>query len=104
MNGVGSFAGTPFFDVVRTGPARREAITDALRERVLGGVHLGTLEPGARLPSLRTVADEMHADPRLVHSAYRRLAAEGLVRLQPRSGVFVADRERHDDGARHVSW
>ena len=72
-------------------PSRRLAIAEALRERVLGGVHLGTLEPGAKLPSLRTIAEEMHADPRLVHTAYRQLAAEGLVQLRPRSGIFVAN-------------
>jgi DNA-binding transcriptional regulator YhcF (GntR family) len=81
----------PSFPDVRIAPSRRLAIAEALRERVLGGVHLGTLEPGARLPSLRTIAEEMHADPRLVHTAYRQLAAEGLVRLSPRCGIFVAD-------------
>jgi DNA-binding transcriptional regulator YhcF (GntR family) len=70
--------------------SRRQAITETLRERVLGGVHLGTILPGGRLPSLRTIAEEMHADPRVVHSAYRQLAAEGLVRLRSRSGIFVA--------------
>lgn len=43
------------------------------------------------MPSVRTLAMQRRADPRVVHAAYRQLAAEGLVALRPRSGVFVAD-------------
>jgi GntR family transcriptional regulator len=68
----------------------RTALTETLRQRVVAGLHLGILESGERLPSLRRVAAEMAADPRAVMAAYRQLAAEGLVRLRPRSGVFVA--------------
>lgn len=34
----------------------------------------------------------MSADPRVVRSAYRQLALEGLVEMRPRSGVYVARR------------
>jgi DNA-binding transcriptional regulator YhcF (GntR family) len=67
----------------------RAAITEDLRQRIVTGVHLGTLRPGQRLPSLRDLGAELNVDPRTVMGAYRQLAAEGLVRLQPRSGVFV---------------
>src|SRR4051812_46594586 len=68
----------------------REVLTDTLRQRVVVGMHLGILDAGERLPSLRRIAAEMHADPRAVMAAYRQLEAEGLVRLRARSGVFVA--------------
>ena len=64
-------------------------IAESLRQRIVAGVHLGTLRPGDRLPSLRALGAELNADPRKVMTAYRQLAAEGLVRLRPRSGVFV---------------
>jgi DNA-binding transcriptional regulator YhcF (GntR family) len=67
----------------------RAGITERLRQRIVTGLHLGTLRPGGRLPSLRELGAELNVDPRTVMGAYRQLAAEGLVRLQARSGVFV---------------
>jgi DNA-binding transcriptional regulator YhcF (GntR family) len=64
-------------------------MTEALRERILAGCHYGTLQPGDRLSSLRDVAAEFYTNPRAVMAAYRQLASEGLVRIRPRSGVFV---------------
>jgi GntR family transcriptional regulator/MocR family aminotransferase len=64
-------------------------VAEMLRQRVEAGLHLGTLAPGARLASIRALSAELHASPRLVLAAYRRLAAEGLVQLRNRSGVFV---------------
>src|SRR5688572_30346161 len=78
-------------------PARRDAIAGALRQRVVGGLHLGTLKAGDRLPSLRQLAAETGADPRVVLAAYRQLAREGLVGLRTRSGAYV------DAGAPGVS-
>jgi DNA-binding transcriptional regulator YhcF (GntR family) len=69
----------------------RELIVDTLRSRVLRGVHAGTLEPGDRLPTSRELAIEFDVDYRLVISAYKTLAAEGLVDLRPRGGIYVAD-------------
>lgn len=76
----------------------RAAITETLRQRIVAGLHLGALETGDRLPSLRQVGAELHADPRMVLAAYRQLAAEGLVRLRPRSGVFVQSWPRPGEG------
>jgi DNA-binding transcriptional regulator YhcF (GntR family) len=70
-------------------------LTEMLRERVLGGIHMGHLEAGVRLPSYREVADETGvADLRAVARAYAALEAEGLVEVRGRSGVFVAVQER----------
>lgn len=69
--------------------SRATVLTESLRQRIVAGIHLGTLRPGDRLPSLRDLGAELGADPRTVMAAYRRLAAEGLVNLRPRSGVFV---------------
>jgi DNA-binding transcriptional regulator YhcF (GntR family) len=69
----------------------RELVVDTLRSRVLRGVQAGTLEPGDRLPTSRELAAEFHVDYRLVISAYKTLASEGLVDLRPRGGIYVAD-------------
>jgi DNA-binding transcriptional regulator YhcF (GntR family) len=78
-------------------PSRRATIAESLRQRIVAGLHLGTLEPGHRLPSLRVLGAELRTDPRVVMAAYRQLAAEGLVRLRPRSGVFVEAPPRRDE-------
>ncbi|MDQ3556467.1 MAG: GntR family transcriptional regulator [Gemmatimonadota bacterium] len=70
-------------------PQRRGEIAQLLRQRVVAGLHLGMLRPGARLPSLRSLASELSADPRVILAAYRQLEAEGLVEVRSRSGAFV---------------
>jgi DNA-binding transcriptional regulator YhcF (GntR family) len=73
-----------------------DGMTEALRQRILAGCHYGTLEPGDRLSSLRDVAAEFSTNPRAVMAAYRQLASEGLVRIRPRSGVFVPTSRRDE--------
>lgn len=61
-----------------------------MRERVISGLHLGTVTPGSRVPSTREVALEFGVSPRTVMAAYRLLEAEGLLELRERSGIYVA--------------
>ncbi len=68
---------------------RREAIRDALRQRVTSGLHLGLLRPGERFASARETARELGADYRLVVAAARDLAGDGLLEVHPRAGLFV---------------
>ncbi|HYW32218.1 MAG TPA: GntR family transcriptional regulator [Gemmatimonas sp.] len=71
--------------------SRRTEIAETLRQRVLNATHLHGLSSGARLPSARTLAKELDADPRVVAAAYRALASEGVVQRRPPSrGFFVA--------------
>ncbi len=71
-------------------PDRRTAIADIIRQRILSGLHLGSLSPGTRLPSTRELSEEFGATQRTVTAAYRDLEAEGLVELRERSGIYVA--------------
>ena len=65
-----------------------------LVERVMGAVHeriaRRSLTPGARLPSIRALAETMQVSKSTVVEAYDRLAAEGAIRSRPGSGFFVA--------------
>jgi DNA-binding transcriptional regulator YhcF (GntR family) len=72
---------------------RRAEIARSLRQRILSGLHLGTLKPGMRLPSTRDLADEFGVTPRTAMAAYRLLENEGLVELRERSGIYVAGSE-----------
>jgi hypothetical protein len=71
-------------------PPRRNEIVGVLRRRLVGGLHLGVLAPGDRLPSVRDVRRELGVAPRVILAAYRTLEREGLVELRTRSGIYVA--------------
>lgn len=74
----------------------REQIADTLRGRILRGLNGGSIRPGDRLPSARDLRAEFGgADHRIILDAYRELAADGLVELRPRGGVYVARRNEH---------
>jgi GntR family transcriptional regulator len=66
-------------------------ILDQLRERIMTGLFLGKWEPGERLPSIRDVAGVENVDRKTAAAAYRRLQQEGLVRVEPRSGVYLRE-------------
>lgn len=64
-------------------------ILDRLRERIVSGIYFGLWRPGERLPSIREIADAESVDRKTAAAAYRRLEREGLVRVHPRSGVYL---------------
>lgn len=70
------------------------SLADRLRDRILNALHLGMLQPGDRLPSIRTLWREMGVDHRVVAGAYRELEEEGLVEVRGRSGVYVARQDQ----------
>jgi GntR family transcriptional regulator len=78
---------------------RRAEIVDTLRQRVLTALHYGTMRPGSRLPSARSLAEELDADPRVVTSAFRQLVREGLVERRPGSRAHFVGRLRTGEGA-----
>ncbi|MDF1501342.1 GntR family transcriptional regulator [Roseisolibacter sp. H3M3-2] len=79
--------------------ARRDDISDTLRQRVLSALHFGTLRAGSRLPSARVLAAELNADPRVVIAAYRSLEAEGVVERRPPSRAHFVVETRPAAGA-----
>lgn len=64
-------------------------ILDRLRDRIVSGIYFGLWRPGERLPSIREIADAEAVDRKTAAAAYRRLEREGLVRVHPRSGVYL---------------
>jgi len=59
----------------------------ALRARIRGG----TLAPGARLPALQRLAQDLGVNPNTVRAVYARLEQDGLVATRHGSGTFVCD-------------
>lgn len=70
----------------RSGPTRVEQVMAALRGRIAAR----TLQPGARAPSIRAMAQAMGVSKSTVVEAYDRLAAEGVVEARRGSGFYVA--------------
>jgi DNA-binding transcriptional regulator YhcF (GntR family) len=64
-------------------------ISDLLRRRIVADLHLGRLRPGARLPSLRTIARELNVSIRAAARAYALLERDGLVTVRGRSGIYL---------------
>ena len=71
-------------------PESDESLVDLLRQRIQRAVQAGVLQAGARLPSARALQVELGVDHRPVLAAYRELAAEGLVEMRNRGGIYLA--------------
>jgi DNA-binding transcriptional regulator YhcF (GntR family) len=83
-------------------------VIDRLRDRILLGRYFGRWNAGDRLPSVREVAALEDVDRKTAAAAYRRLREEGLVRVEPRSGVYLREEGRPDGmdplGRLHLQW
>jgi PAS domain S-box-containing protein len=66
-------------------------VAGRLRAWIAAGLHLGYLRPGDRLPSIRDVSQECEVDHRAVSASYRTLAAEGVVEVRSRHGVYLGE-------------
>ena len=70
---------------------------EQVRARLLTSLHVGRLQPGDRVPSVRRLADLTGFNPKTVHRAVTILAREGFLDVRPGSGTYV--RVRHAGGA-----
>ena len=61
---------------------------------IRGRITAMSLAPGARLPSIRRLAETMNVSKSTVVEAYDRLAAEGVIRARRGAGFYVAERAR----------
>ncbi len=68
-------------------------ITDAVRMRIT----TGDLAAGARLPSVRGLAEQLGINPNTVAKAYTQLTNEGWLSSQPGQGLFVAPQRQRLD-------
>jgi DNA-binding transcriptional regulator YhcF (GntR family) len=65
-----------------------DQLSAALARRILRG----SLPPGARLPTVRELAEELEHAPNTVAKAYRVLERDRLIEARGRRGTFVTDR------------
>jgi DNA-binding transcriptional regulator YhcF (GntR family) len=63
---------------------------EQLRQQITALVRAGVLAPGARLPAIRQLANDLGLAGGTVARAYRELEAEGVVTTHGRHGTVVA--------------
>lgn len=71
-----------------------------IMDEVRRGLVRGTLSPGNALPSVRELASDLQVNPRTVSQAYAELEREGVVRVRPGKGTFVAPDVRPEQDER----
>lgn len=73
-------------------PVRRQ-----LAAQILLGVASGDLQIGAKLPSTSEIARRFQIHSNTVRSAYRELAADGLLEYRQGSGFYVRENENQEN-------
>lgn len=73
-----------------------EQVKDGLRKLVVSGA----LQPGDKLPSVRSMASTLAINPNTIQRAYEALEREGYLYSITGKGSFVAERNEVDDGRR----
>lgn len=75
----------------RPGVPLYEALYRCIRADILSG----KLQPGEKLPSKRSLADNLEVSKITVEGAYNQLLSEGFIRSREKQGYFVEAVERH---------
>lgn len=73
---------------------------EQLRAQLSVMVAVGRLQPGARLPTVRHMAEQLDLAPGTVARTYRELEKDGIVEGRGRLGTFVVDEPPHSEPLR----
>ena len=73
-------------------PSSPEPLSEQLSGAIADRIRRGSLAPGARLPTVRALAEDLGLAANTVAKAYRALEEAGLVQGRGRQGTFVAER------------
>ena len=68
---------------------------EALYRCIRGDILAGNLQPGQKLPSKRSLAQNLEVSKITVEAAYNQLLSEGFIRSREKVGYFVEKVERH---------
>ena len=71
-----------------------ESVLEYLKAKLLSG----ELQPGARLPTVAALAEQLGVGPASVREAYRILESQGILEITRRRGTFVTSSIVPDDG------
>jgi DNA-binding transcriptional regulator YhcF (GntR family) len=76
---------------LRIDAANPAPASEQVRTQLLTGVREGHLPPGAKLPTVRQLADQLGIAVNTVARAYRLLEDDGIVETFGRRGSFIAN-------------
>lgn len=71
-------------------PASSVPPFEQVRAQVIDAVAAGSLKPGAKLPTVRSLAGDLGVAPNTVARSYRELERDGVIETRGRNGSFVA--------------
>ena len=71
---------------------------EQLRGQIWAAVRAGELLPGAQLPTVRRLADDLGIAPNTVARSYRELERDGVIHTRGRNGSVVAASAGHPVG------
>lgn len=77
-------------------PQSRLPIFEQLKAQILEFISLGILAPNDKLPSVRSLANDLAINPNTVAKAYQELELQGYVYTIPGKGCFVGDNHLDD--------
>ena len=80
----------------RDGRPIYEQVRDGLRQLLV----VGAIQPGDKLPSVRSMAAQLAINPNTIQRAYEALEQEGYVYSVPGKGSFAAPNTGVDEGRR----
>lgn len=80
----------------RDGRPIYEQVRDGLRQLLV----VGAIQPGDKLPSVRSLAAQLAINPNTIQRAYETLEQEGYVYSVPGKGSFAAQRDEIDSTRR----
>jgi GntR family transcriptional regulator len=72
-------------------PSEAAPIWRQIEEGMRRMITLGTLGPGASVPSVRELAQQLRVNPNTVARAYQRLTDSGVFSVRRGEGTFVAE-------------
>lgn len=63
---------------------------EQVRMQIVDAVRAGSLAAGAKLPTVRRLADDLGIAPNTVARSYRELERDGVIETRGRNGSFVS--------------
>ncbi len=75
----------------------QEAVYEQIVRQIQQAVRSGALVPGAALPAIRQLADDLELNHNTVAKAYKILEMDRIIRTAGRKGTFI-----HPDAASHL--
>ena len=86
--------------IIQTDNRNDQFLYEQLYETVKRDILSGSIKPGEKLPSLRSLSRDLGVSLTTVHQAYDQLVVEGYIQAKPQSGFFAEEIKSQGDQER----